>query len=517
MQVIPKKFKTASGPLLTSRLLFWLYAKELKRMSPKSQKLRQDAKALLTACKAILTAATNGIPTEVEQTEINTKRNEADAMLKAAEQHDAVDSGLELMGKPVRSKTVDIEDITIDEEQEGSAELRIREVGWTHASKKALNRIGLFCAGLAVSSHIPDIRNSVNDRTKQKVHDTFGDINALHFEGSNIPGGSLVLPEFDTMMINLRELFGSFRRNMNVKSMGSETKDIFRRTGGLQAYLVGEAKSITASSKKWDRVKLQAKLIGALTASTMELNDDAAIDLASDLTSELAYAFALSEDQAGWNGDGTTGGSVEYLGMLGLRYKLRNLSATISKIYGLTLGSGSGHTTDYTGLVIGDFNGVQANLPAYADTPGCKWYCHRSFYFGVMVKLAVAAGGTQLPQMLSGDGIKRFQFLGYPVEFVQAFPKTAAASQVCALFGDINLAAKMGERKGLEFSMSTDATISDGGTSYPLWQNKMIGWRAIERIDINVHDVGTNSDIVATPTVDIPGAGPVVGLITAAS
>ena len=491
-------------------------------MHPKAQKLRHDAKAIWTALKAIIEAAPNGILSEAQQTEIGAKRNEADAMIKSAEAIDAVESGLSALDKPISHKAIDADALAIDDNAESTGSVisesvanRIHKVGCSRIPKAIAHKAGLYMAHVAQAARIPGL--SIDARTRQLCHDAFGDISAAQIEGSNIAGGNLVFPEFDTTIINLRELFGTFRRNTKMVTMARETKNLLRRTGGLSMYLVGESSKIKTSNKTWDRIALIAKKCGALTISSIELDEDSAIDLGADLMSELAYSAALGEDLAGWNGDGTTGGATEYLGMFGVRYKLKNLSGTISKIYGLTVGSGSGHTTDYTQLVLTDFQAVVASLPAYADTPNCKWYVHRSFYYNVMVKLAQAAGGTQMPQILDGTGVRRFMFMGYPVEFVQAFPKTAAASQVCALFGDLELASKMGERKGLEFAASQDANIVDGSTTYPLWQNYMMAWRMIERIDINVHDVGTNSDIVATPTVDIPGAGPIVGLITAAS
>ncbi len=482
-------------------------------MNAKAQKLRMDAKALLVACKLILDSAANNLPTDEQHAEIVKKRNESAALIKAAEEIDAVEAGLSALDRPItRGNAIHQDDVTMQDD--GHDIERVRKVGGTLISKATARKVGLFAiAQIARSNH--EARNLVDNRTLKVIHDTFGDINALHIESSDIPGGNLVIPEWDSMMINLREVFGSFRRNARMVTLGSEQRNLFRRVGGLQAYLVGEAKSITASTKKWDRVVLQAKKVGALTASSKELNEDAAIDLGSDLMSELAYAFALTEDNAGWNGDGTSGGTTEYLGMTGVRSKLRNLSGTISKIYGLTVATGTGYATSYDAAVAADFDKVIANLPAYADTPNCKWYCHRSFFYGVMCRIAGAAGGVTQTEIVNGVRVRMFK--GYPVEFVQAFPKSPATSQVCCLFGDLALAAKMGERRGIEFGTSLDATISDGGTSYSLWQNDMIGWKATERIDINVHDVGTNSDLVAAPTIDIPGAGPIVGLITASS
>ncbi len=488
----------------------------------KSLKMRADAKALILACKALLEAAADGIVTEAMKVEIDTKRAQAKALLDSAGMIEAVESEIGGLDKPIVRERFSADDTAIEPDSESRAE-QVHTFGGRMIAKKDAYKIGMLFKLMAHNSgkgtvHADTVRAARDIFGSQMTASSFGDLQAAQIEGSDIAGGALVVPEFDKNVINLREAFGTWRRNIGtIRTMMSEIKRVPRRVSGLQMYLVGESAKITTSSKKWDQVVLQALTCGAIALSSMQLNEDAAIDLGTDLMSELAYAAALTEDQAGWNGDGTTGGTTEYLGMMGVRYKLKNLSATISKIYGLTVGSGSGHTTDYTGLVLTDFEAVVANLPQFADSPNCKWYCHRAFYWNVMVKLALAAGGTQGLQILGGDGIKRYTFLGYPVEFVQVFDKTAAASQVCALFGDLTMAAKMGERKGLEFAVSQDATILDGSTTINLWQQLMMAWRMIERIAINVHDVGTNSDIVATPPADIPGAGPIVGLITAAS
>ncbi len=482
-------------------------------MNPKSQKLRADAKALIVACKAILEAATNGQPTEDQTKEIAAKRREAADMVKAAENFEAVENELAAFDKTMPRNSggavIDAEDAAIDPESDNAMD-RVHAVGARKIKRATAYKFGMFAAKNLILSGV----GNVSRRMAEKCRDMEFSPSALQIEGSDIPGGNLVPPEFLWEMINLRETFGTFRRNVAVKNMTRDTLSIPRRTSGLTMYLVGEAARITASSKKWDQIKLVAKKCGVLAVSSAELDEDSAIDIGSDLMSEIAYAMALGEDQAGWNGDGTSGQATEYLGMIGVRYKLKNLNGTISKIPGLTVASGTGYATNYNSVALADFNNVVGNLPAYADTPSCKWYCHRTFYYQVMQKLAAAAGGVTFHEII--EGVRRPMFLGYPVEFVQAFPRTSGVSQVCALFGDLGLAAKMGNRKELEFGVSRDATVVDNGTTYSLFQNDMIAWRGIERFDINVHDVGRDTDSY-TATVDIPGQGPIVGLITASS
>jgi HK97 family phage major capsid protein/HK97 family phage prohead protease len=310
-------------------------------------------------------------------------------------------------------------------------------------------------------------------------------------EGVNESGGFLVPEEFGNDLIDLREIYGVFRKNAKMVPMSSDTRSDPRRTGGLTAYFAGEGDALTASDKAWDRVELTAKKLTTLSRYSNELNEDAVINMADDLAGEIAYAFALKEDQCGFIGDGTS----TYGGMQGVCTKIKGLSATIANIAGLVVGSGNA----YSEQVLTDFEAVAAKLPVYADTPRAKWYCHKSFYWNVMVKLALAAGGATGAETTGGVA-KRF--LGYDVEFVQVMPSVEANSQVCALLGDLSLAASFGSRRDTTIAISEHSRFA----------NDQLEIRGTERFDINVHDVGNQSSSAGSR---VPG--PIVGLITAAS
>lgn len=310
-------------------------------------------------------------------------------------------------------------------------------------------------------------------------------------EGQNEYGGFLVPEEFGNDLIDLREQYGVFRRNAKVVPMSSDTRSDPRRTGGLTAYFVNEADAITASDKSWDRVNLVAKKLGVLARVSSELNEDSAISLGDDLAGEMAYAFANKEDECGFNGDGTS----TYGGIVGAREKLKGLSGTIANIAGLYVGTGNA----YSELTLADFEGVVGLLPQYADTPNAKWFVHRSFYYNVMVKVMLASGGVTAAEI---EQARTKQFLGYAVEFAQVLPKAEANSQVCALLGDLSLAASLGSRRETTITMSEHSRFA----------NDQIEFKGTERFDINVHSVG-NADATAANRVP----GPIVGLITAAS
>lgn len=319
-----------------------------------------------------------------------------------------------------------------------------------------------------------------------------GLLNVAHGEGGSDTTGSgvLVPDEFGTSLILLREAYGVARRLFSVIPMSSDTRSEPRQLTNLTAYFTGENAAGTESNLTFDNVTLVAKKLMVMARLSNELNADNAIALGDRLIGEIAWAFANKEDECAFNGDGTS----TYGGMVGVRTRLAELTAGTAP--GLILGSGN----LWSELTLADFNNVAGALPQYADIPGAAWVCHKTFYYSVMQKLALAAGGTQAMEVMNGVEVP--VFLGYPVIVSQVYPSTQANSQIPVTFGAYNLGAKFGNRGQEQIAFSTQAVI--GGES--MWERDQIGVRGTERFDIVVHDYGTNSV-----------AGPIVGLQTAAS
>lgn len=316
-------------------------------------------------------------------------------------------------------------------------------------------------------------------------------------ENVNTTGGYLVPDQIDTDLIDLREKYGIFRQYARRAPMTSDTCVRPRRTAGLTAYFVGENATGTESTKTWDQVTLVAKKMMIVSTITNELNEDAIINVGDDLSGEIAWAFANKEDECGFNGDGTS----TYGGIIGARMAFTNLGATIAYIAGLTVASGNA----YSEITLADFNNTMSKLPAYADTPNCRWFVHKTFWHSVMEMRAAAAGGNTMGDIAAGIPAR---FLGYEVVKTQVMPKVEANSQVCAIFGDLALAADFGDRRSTTIAFSDSATV--GSTN--VFTADTIAVRGTERFDIVVHDVG-NYNATATSRV----SGPIVGMITAAS
>lgn len=298
-------------------------------------------------------------------------------------------------------------------------------------------------------------------------------------EGQNTVGGFLVPTEFERSIIDLREEYGTFRNEVRVVPMGSDSMTIPRRAGGVTAYFVGENSQITESQKGWGQVTLAAKKLGALIRYSTELSEDAIISIADDLAQEIAYAFAQKEDDCGWNGDGT----ATYGGITGV----------IPKFVGAGLAGGvdaaSGHDT-FAEIDAADLANVMAKLPKYAEKTA-KWYVSQPGWALVFQRLLMAAGGNTM-EIIAGKAKRTY--MGYEIVVDQSLPTatTAINASPMLFFGDLRKAATMGERRGVRIKSSDDR----------YFELDQIGIQGTERFDLNVHDVGSTT-----------AAGPLVALM----
>jgi HK97 family phage major capsid protein len=318
-------------------------------------------------------------------------------------------------------------------------------------------------------------------------------LSKLHQENVNSTGGFLVPEEFGQDLIVLREKYGVARRLLLMVPMSSDTRTDPRQTGGLTAAFVGEGTAGTESTTNWDNVRLTAKDVMVLTRMSKQVDADAIINFGDKLAYECGYATSLLEDQCAFAGTGASA----YGGIVGFAQRLINING-VDDGGGIVLAAGN----LFSEFTLADFNKVVGRLPQYADTDNAAWVAHRSFYYGTMQRLELAAGGVTANEVRTGNRRPRPLFLGYPVEFSQVMPSADANSQVACTFGDHALAASFGDRQQTMITFSEHATV--GGQS--VFERNQVALRCVERIDINVHDVG--SDTVA---------GPVVGLMSAAS
>jgi HK97 family phage major capsid protein len=293
-------------------------------------------------------------------------------------------------------------------------------------------------------------------------------------EGVNTSGGVLVPDDFNAAIVNLRELTGVFRRNAEVVPMNRDSLDWPRRTSGMTAYFVAENAELTESDMAFDGIRLTANKVAALAKISSELDEDS--DVGEHVGSEIAYALSTVEDSCGWNGTGTSayGGmrGVTTIALDGLHGLAKAVAATGHNTFGLL------DTTDLANLV----GAVQA-----IALPNARWFCSQFAYAMTFCRLSTPVLHGNMT--VGAEDRDRPTFWGWPIVAVPALPQiaTTLSGSVMLAFGDLSLAAALGDRRGTNIRRLTER-FADAD---------QIGIMGTERFDINVHDLGSST--VAPP------------------
>jgi len=324
--------------------------------------------------------------------------------------------------------------------------------------------------------------------SKRAFEDRYGKIKATLSDSSNTGAAYFVPDRVDLEIVKLTEMYGVFRQYAKGKAMDSDTLWVPRWTGAMLAYWVAEGQSPTQSEQKYDGVQLVAKNLATFGKISAQLSEDSLIDLGDEWTKTAAIAFAYAEDNAAFNGDG----SSTYGGITGILPKLLQSGNAASLV-----SAAATHITAAQ-VTLADLENVPATYPNY---PGANpvWFCHKSVFWNVMVPLQLA-GNRTAPQDIANGGIMKF--LGTDVVFTNVLPKSSALtnSSIGLIYGDLSLGAFIGDRRERKFQsgMINDDMIKQLMTLF-----------MASRVDVNIHTL--------TDPKDSTKPGPILGFQLAAS
>jgi len=294
------------------------------------------------------------------------------------------------------------------------------------------------------------------------------------------PGQSVIVPdEMILPIIDLRLQYGIARQHCYVQPMNSDTATVPRRKSGVTAYFVGRGDSTTESDAAIDDIQLVSREVAALTRISNSYAADAAINLADHLANEMAYAFAVKEDQCLFNGDGTSA----YGGIQGIRSKILSKAGAVTA------------ATNHDTFAEIDHDDLVSVIGALPNFPGInpKWYSSKRGNALVFQALKTAAGGNSARDL---EGRPLNEYLGDEIVLTEAMPTaiTTLSGAAMLVYGDLNMGVTFGDRQGFEIQVLRERYA----------EYRQIGIQAVERFDINVHGVG-----------DATNAGPIGALIGA--
>jgi HK97 family phage major capsid protein len=287
--------------------------------------------------------------------------------------------------------------------------------------------------------------------------------------GVSNTAGAILTPDAMQMAIiwNVEER-GVFAKYAQRVPMSVDTLLWPKSTGEITVYALGENQTaeVTESEPTFGSFEMAARTWGSLTRISRNLADDAVISIAEHLSQKIGYAHADKQDQAGFNGDGTS----TYNGITGIWTKINDGNHAGSIVTATAL-------TTYATLTLPFFEQVVGSVPQWADMD-LAWYMSKPAYFNSAQRLMDAAGGNTKADVASGA---QYQFLGYPVRFSQVLTKSAGTTAtIAALFGSLKQAAALGVRK--EVSVET---LREKYATY-----NQLGVLSFARWGINAYELG---------------------------
>lgn len=251
-------------------------------------------------------------------------------------------------------------------------------------------------------------------------------------EGTNADGGFLV-PDADFIaeVARLEEEYGVARRNARLWETNSDSVKMNKKASGVTMYETGEAVAKTGTKMTFGQDEVSLRKFAAIAIWTDELNEDSAVNLFNELTTDFAREKARIEDVLVFT-DSTTG-IVNQAGV--------NIVSVGSSINDITFD---------------DLNEAIYGVPTQSMNGG-KFYLHRKI-LSVIQKIK---DQNDLYIWSPGpNGSVNGTIWGYPYELVEVLPSADAANESFIVFGNLKYSTLIMKR-GLQLKELTEATVTD--------------------------------------------------------
>lgn len=327
--------------------------------------------------------------------------------------------------KQLNSLMKGVKDETIAEVKKAFAEYVAKE------KELAQKQVGIY------SPEAKDVKKSLNAKLKAMTlallrnDDSFMKAKELTTDATSSPyGGYVVDSELSAEIRHLVTEYGVARKEMLALQLTKNSYKANDLVTDITTYWVDEQSTITSGQVVLGQETLELKKIGAIVVLSSELIADEEIDLFGFVGGRVAEGMARKEDEAFFNGDGTS----TYGSFTGL---LNNASVNEVVLSGSTFASMT--ADDLLDMIDATPQGAQANG---------KFYMHRTIRS--IVKRLKNDENTYIYQMPSENGPATIW--GKPVVEVEAMPSSTDTAEDTSfvLYGDLKKACILGYKGAIE-------------------------------------------------------------------
>ena len=279
-------------------------------------------------------------------------------------------------------------------------------------------------------------------------------------------GGYATPNPVSSELVNLIEQYGVARSKARRIIMSADTWSGPKVTDHATIYYPAEAAAITASDVTLGQITMNAKKMAALIKMSTEITEDALISMADLAMNDIAYGFAIEEDENLFNGKASA------INADGIKGDSSVADTNVASVAALALSDLTAATVALGNPVVGARN---------------EWYINPTLYHGAIRDLLNAAGGNTISDL---EGGQRPTLLGYPVNFTNVLPGASASSSgdLLAVFGDLSLGCYFGDRRSVTFKMLNELFAV----------NDQVGVQATQRLDLVVANPEVLSKITLT-------------------
>ncbi len=257
-------------------------------------------------------------------------------------------------------------------------------------------------------------------------------------ETTNADGGFLVDRDFVAEVARLENVYGVAARDARVVTINSNQLVLNKKTGGVTMFETGEFVAKTGTKMTFGQDTVNLRKFAGIAIVTDELNEDAAVNIFSELTQDFALESARLLDTLVFT-DPTSG--------------LYFTSGTAAVSMGAALSN----------LDFDDINNAIYAVPQQAMI-GAKFYLHRTL-LGLIQR--IKDNDNNYIWKPGVDGAVGGTIWGYPYELVEVLNDVNVvgdSNEPFIIFGNLKNSTLI-RKAGLNLTTLTEATVHDSGAN----------------------------------------------------